>query len=102
MVSVGAFYKSLTESEIFVFVEENAQGGETEQPRNGASGWIRGVEMALQRPLWAGFGIYAKLHLDGLRGGSSPNGRLARLQGQADHVYNAALSYERGSLLRDR
>lgn len=94
VVSAGAFYKSLTDP-IFEFVEENAQGGETEQPRNGASGWIRGVEVALQRPLWAGFGIYANYTWTDSEA-ELPNGRLARLQGQADHVYNAALSYERG------
>jgi len=51
--------------------------------------------MALQRPLWAGFGIYANYTWTDSEA-ELPNGRLARLQGQADHVYNAALSYERG------
>lgn len=93
VMSAGVFYKRLTDP-IFVFVEENQDGGETEQPRNGESGWIRGAEFALQRPLGGGFGIYANYTFTDSEA-ELPTGRLARLQGQSDHVFNAALSYER-------
>lgn len=49
----------------------------------------------MQRPLGAGFGIYANYTWTDSQA-ELPDGRVVRLQGQADHVYNAALSYERG------
>jgi TonB-dependent receptor len=97
VMSAGAFYKDISDP-IFVFTEDNAGGGETEQPRNGESGWIRGVEVALQRQLVGGFGIYGNYTFTDSEG-ELPNGRTARLQGQAEHVFNAALSYERSAFL---
>jgi TonB-dependent receptor len=93
VVSAGLFYKDVTDP-IFSFIEENALGGDTEQPRNGRSGWIRGVEMALQRPLGGGFGVYGNYTFTDSEA-ELPNGRIARLQGQSDHVFNAAISYDR-------
>jgi TonB-dependent receptor len=94
VMSAGLFYKDLSDP-IFAFVEDNTAGGETEQPRNGESGWIRGAEMAIQRPLGAGFGIYGNYTFTDSEA-ELPTGRIARLQGQTDHVFNAALSYDRG------
>ncbi len=94
VISAGVFYKRLTDP-IFVFTEENTLGGDTEQPRNGESGWIRGFELALQRQLGSGFGAYANYTYTDSEA-ELPSGRDARLQGQSDHVFNAALNYERG------
>ena len=93
VLSAGLFYKDLTDP-IFLFVEDNAQGGETEQPRNGESGWIRGFEVAVQRRLGGGFGVYGNYTFTDSEA-ELPGGRAVRLQGQSDHVFNAALSYER-------
>lgn len=97
--SAGVFYKRL-EDPIFRFTEDNDLGGETEQPRNGERGEIRGVEVALQRQLRElpfpldGLGIYANYTFTD-SDARLPGGREVRLQGQSKHVANAALSYER-------
>jgi TonB-dependent receptor len=93
VMSAGLFYKRLS-SPIFLFVEDNSQGGETEQPRNGESGWIRGAEVSVQRQLFAGLGIYGNYTFTDSEA-ELPTGRSVRLQGQADHMFNAALSFER-------
>lgn len=99
VASAGVFYKRL-EDPIFRFTEDNGLGGETEQPRNGERGTIRGVEAALQRQLrelpypFDGLGVYANYTFTD-SDARLPGGREVRLQGQAKHVANAALSYER-------
>ena len=100
VLSAGVFYKRLTDP-IFIFVEDNDLGGETTQPRNGESGNIFGVELAVQQQLRMlpkpldGLGIYANYTYTRSET-TLPGGREARLQGQAPHVFNTALSYERG------
>lgn len=102
LLSAGLFAKWLDDP-IFVFVAENDLGGDTEQPGNGESGWIRGMELALQQQLTflpgalSGLGIYANYTYTDSEG-TLPSGREAQLLGQADHTVNAALSYEFGSL----
>ncbi len=99
VVSAGVFYKRITDP-IFVFRFGNDLGGDTEQPRNGMSGWIRGAEFALQRQLrflpgmLGGFGVFANYTYTQSEA-ELPGGRIAAFQGQADHVANLALSYER-------
>ncbi|MBX3146551.1 MAG: TonB-dependent receptor [Gemmatimonadales bacterium] len=99
ILSAGVFFKQLSDP-IFVFREDNDLGGETEQPRNGRSGWIRGFEASLQRQLrflpspFNGLGLYANYTFTDSEA-TLPDGRVARLQGQTRHVANAALSYER-------
>ena len=100
VLSAGVFYKRLTDP-IFLFVEDNALGGETTQPRNGDNGDIFGLEFAVQqqlrmlpRPL-DGLGIYANYTYTKSET-TLPGGREARLQGQSPHIFNTALSYERG------
>ena len=100
VLSAGVFYKRLTDP-IFLFIEDNELGGETTQPRNGQDGDIFGVEIAVQqqlrmlpRPL-DGLGIYANYTYTRSET-TLPGGREARLQGQTPHVFNTALSYERG------
>jgi TonB-dependent receptor len=100
VMSAGVFFKSL-EDPIFPFTEENDLGGNTVQPRNIDSGEIRGVELALQQQLlWMpppldGLGIYGNYtYTDS--DATLPGGRETRLAGQSEHVFNSALSYERG------
>src|SRR5690606_3844524 len=100
VISAAVFYKRLT-NPIFLFTEDNELGGETEQPRNGESGEIKGVELAVQQQLsflpgpLAGLGIYANYTYTTSEA-TLPDGRTAQLQGQSKSVYNLALSYERG------
>jgi TonB-dependent receptor len=99
VASAGVFLKRLSDP-IFVFTQDNDLGGETEQPRNGRHGTIRGVELALQRQLselpfpFDGLGIYGNYTFTD-SDAQLPNGREVRLQGQAKHVFNAAVGYER-------
>jgi outer membrane receptor protein involved in Fe transport len=51
----------------------------------------------LQRQIGGGFGIYGNYAFTDSEA-ELPTGRLARLQGQSDHVFNAALSFERAGL----
>ena len=99
-MSAGVFYKNLQDP-IFAFVEDNELGGETRQPRNGEDGEIYGFELAVQQQLrmlpapFDGLGVYANYTYTDSKT-TLPGGREARLQGQVPHVFNAALSYERG------
>lgn len=100
VMSAGVFYKSISDP-IFLFTEDNAFGGETEQPGNGDSGHIVGIELAFQQQLrflpgaLSGFGVYANYTYTDSEA-KLPGGRTATFQGQAKHVANAALSYEMG------
>lgn len=100
VLSAGVFYKRLTDP-IFLFIEDNELGGETTQPRNGDQGDIYGVELAVQQQLrmlpspFDGLGVYANYTYTKSET-TLPGGREARLQGQTPHVFNTALSYERG------
>jgi TonB-dependent receptor len=99
LLSASFFVKSLDDP-IFLFTFENELGGDTEQPRNGDSGEILGAELALQQQLaflpapFDGLGIYANYTWTDSEG-ELGDGRTAKLLGQADHTFNAALSYER-------
>jgi TonB-dependent receptor len=100
VLSAGVFYKQLTDP-VFLFIEDNDLGGETTQPRNGDDGNIFGVELAAQQQLrmlprpFDGIGLYANYTYTRSET-TLPGGREARLQGQAPHVFNTALSYEKG------
>lgn len=100
VLSAGVFYKNLSDP-IFTFVEENELGGDDEQPRNGDSGDIRGMEFSLQQQLsflpgaLAGLGVYGNYTFTDSEA-TLADGRSAQFAGQADHAFNAALSYERG------
>lgn len=100
VISAGVFSKWLSDP-IFIFTTANSLGGETSQPQNGESGTIRGFEVALQQQLktlpgvLSGLGIYANYTFTD-SDARLPDGREARFPGQAQHVVNAALSYEKG------
>ena len=99
LVSAGVFYKKITDP-IFRFTERNARGGKSTQPRNGEDARVAGFEVALQqhgflpKPL-DGIGIYGNYTFTSSET-TLPDGRKADLAGQAKHVFNAALSYEKG------
>lgn len=100
VLSAGLFLKRL-ENPIFLFTEDNTLGGETTQPRNGRSGTIRGIELAVQQQLrflpgaFSGLGVFANYTLTDSEA-RLPGGLETRLPGQAKHVANGAISYERG------
>lgn len=100
VLSAGVFYKQLSDP-IFLFTSDNEFGGETTQPRNVDDGRILGFEVAVQKQLSMlpypldGLGIWANYTLTD-SDVELPGGREARLAGQARHVFNTALSYDRG------
>jgi TonB-dependent receptor len=100
VLSAGAFYKRLSDP-IFLFTEDNEFGGATSQPRNVESAEIKGFEVAVQQqlsmlpPPLDGLGIWANYTYTDSEA-TLPGGRTARLAGQAAHVFNTALSYEKG------
>lgn len=97
LISGGLFYKKLTDN-IFTFrTEEEFQGDEFDvtQKRNGGDGEIMGAEVAFQRNLAHGLGVYFNFtYVDSEA--SYPDREKARLQGQAERTGNLALSLERG------
>lgn len=99
VMSAGVFYKRLQDP-IFISVVQNTGGGETTQPFNSESGRIHGVEFALQQQLsflpapFDGLGVYGNYTYTQSRA-TQPGGLRTRLPGQADHAWNAALSYEK-------
>lgn len=101
VLSAGVFYKSLSDP-IFLFTSDNEFGGETTQPNNVDDGSILGFEVAAQKQLTMlpypldGLGLWANYtYTDS--DVTLPGGREARLAGQAKHVFNTSLSYDRGA-----
>jgi TonB-dependent receptor len=104
ILSAGVFYKSLRDY-IFPFTFEEVRNGEdyrVEQPQNGESASIFGLEFAAQSQLtflpapFNGLGIYANYTFsDSEAVFPGADGRRATLPGQARHVGNVAISYEK-------
>lgn len=97
ILSGGLFYKKLSDN-IFTFrFEEDFQGDEFDvtQKRNGGDAKIFGAEIAVQRSLPGGFGIYFNYTFVDSEA-SYPDRGNDRLQGQAEQTGNLALSLERG------
>lgn len=97
IISGGIFYKKLTDN-IFTFnFEEDFEGNEFDvtQKRNGGEAEILGAEVAFQRSLPGGFGIYFNYTFVDSEA-EYPERGTARLQGQAEQTGNLALSLERG------
>ncbi len=99
VISAGFFYKQI-EDPIFTFISDNDLGGETEQPKNGESGNISGIEFALHRQFkclpapFDGLGFYGNYTYT-TSSATLPGGREAKFSGQPDNVFNIALSYEK-------
>ena len=107
LVSAGVFYKSLQDY-IYPFTYEETVGGDrfrVMQPQNGESAHVFGLEVALEtrfrslpRPL-DGLGVSLNYTFtDSEAIFPDRSGQRATLPGQARHVGNAALFYERGGL----
>lgn len=97
ILSGGVFYKKLTDN-IFTFnFEEDFEGNEFDvtQKRNGGEANILGAEVAVQRNLPGGFGIYFNYTFVDSEA-EYPDREKTRLQGQAEQTGNLAFSLERG------
>jgi TonB-dependent receptor len=97
IISGGLFYKKLSDN-IFTFnFEEDFQGDEFDitQKRNGGDATLMGAEVAFQRSLPGGFGVYFNYTFVDSEA-EYPERGTARLQGQAEQTGNLALSLERG------
>lgn len=106
IVSAGAFYKDIDDF-IFGYTLDDALDpvtntvfGELTRPENGGSASIMGFEVAVQRALPAGFGIYANYtfnesSVDGLPIPGRENEDLP-LPGTSRHTGNGSLSFENG------
>lgn len=106
LVSLGAFYKTLDN---FIYTQtiqnysEPQFGNDLEYstPRNGGTATVAGFEVAFQRQLWKGLGLYTNYTFTnstttGIEGRESEN---LSLPGTAEHMFNASLSYETEKLV---
>ncbi|WP_341227754.1 TonB-dependent receptor [uncultured Arcticibacterium sp.] len=102
IVSAGMFYKNISNfiySQTIQNYSDPVFGNDLEYtlPKNGGTAEVVGVELALQRQLWKGFGIY----LNYTYTHSSTTGIEERddeglgLPGTANNMFNASLSYEK-------
>lgn len=105
VVAAGVFYKRIQDP-IFKFTNDGivaGEAGEIAQPRNGDNAWVAGLELTLQQQKisflpqpFDGLGFYGNYTLTSSET-KLADGRKADLAGQAKHVANLAVSYERGS-----
>ncbi|HSO21352.1 MAG TPA: TonB-dependent receptor [Chondromyces sp.] len=102
IISAGAFYKDLTDIIFFYNVDEVIDGEDFEiiQPRNGPTGELWGLELAYQNQFvnlpgfWGGFGLFGNYtYIDSEA--DYPDRAPGTLPGQAEHVANLALIYEK-------
>ncbi|MEM7587788.1 MAG: TonB-dependent receptor [Acidobacteriota bacterium] len=98
--SAGIFAKQISDP-IYFFTFEEPRGGETfdvVQPRNGEDADLFGFELAYQNQIRSGplqgLGFYANLTWTDSEA-TFPERADSRFPGQAETVYNVALSYER-------
>lgn len=102
IISAGAFYKDLTDIIFFYNVDEVIDGEDFEviQPRNGPTGELWGLEFAYQNQFvslpgfWGGFGLFGNYtYIDSEA--NYPDRAPGTLPGQAEHVGNLALVFEK-------
>ena len=99
--SAGVFLKQISDP-IYFFTSEEDRGGETfdvVQPRNGEDADLFGFELAYQNQIHTGplngLGVYLNYTWTD-SDAEFPERADSRFPGQAETVYNVALSYERG------
>jgi TonB-dependent receptor len=103
IVSAGAFYKQLENNIFLSALRETIDATEfwVTQPINAERGWLRGFEFAYQNRFaslpspFDGLGLYLN-YTYGDSKSSYPNRPDTQLAGQAKHVGNLAVSYEKG------
>jgi TonB-dependent receptor len=96
ILSAGIFYKQLNDNIYISTAKQDIDGEEWDvtQPLNAESGWLRGLEFALQRRFGA-FGLYLNYTYADSES-SYPTREDTTLPGQSEHVGNLALSLEVG------
>ena len=96
ILSGGIFYKELSNNIYISTFKQDIDGEEYEitQALNAESGWLRGLEFALQRRFGA-FGIYLNYTYADSES-SYPTREDTKLPGQSEHVGNLAFSLELG------
>lgn len=107
VASVGVFYKRLS-NYIFPFQFDELRNGEefrVIQSQNGEQASVRGVETALQRQLrflpspLDGLGVYLNYTFTDSEATFPERSAASTLPGQARHVGNVSLSYEKGGFI---
>ncbi len=106
LVSLGGFYKNLDN---FIYTQtiqnfSDPQFGtdlEFTTPRNGGAANVVGLEVAFQRQIWKGLGLYTNYtftnsNTEGIEGRENDD---LSLPGTAEHMFNASLSYETKKLV---
>jgi TonB-dependent receptor len=106
LVSFGAFYKNLDN---FIYTQtiqnysDPVLGDDLEftTPKNGGSANVYGFEVAFQKQIWKGLGIYTNYTFtqsstEGIEGREDDD---LSLPGTAEHMFNASLSYETKKLV---
>jgi TonB-dependent receptor len=103
VISVGAFYKNLTDY-IYTFTLQQQINGvqyQVTQPLNGDAATVQGVEVALQNQLrflpspFNGIGVYANYTFSDSTAHFPQHSGDSTLPGQSRHVGNLAASYEK-------
>lgn len=106
LVSAGVFYKNMDQfiyNESTVISGGNYDGYRLRRPENGESAILYGLELAWQQQLtflpgvFSGIGVYANYSYIYTEAKIIvPEERRIRLPKQAPHIFNVALSYDRG------
>ncbi len=107
VISGGVFYKRITDP-IFVNAEQGTYNGisgvEIAQPRNGDDAWLLGAEISGNKKFdflpgfLSGFGVQANYTFTKSEMKIPSREGITSLPGQAKHLFNAQLYYEKGGL----
>ncbi|AWW00018.1 TonB-dependent receptor [Arcticibacterium luteifluviistationis] len=106
IVSAGFFYKNISNFIYSQTIQNYADpvfGTDLEYtlPKNGGTAEVVGMELALQRQLWKGFGIYLNYTYthSATTGIEEREDEDLALPGTANNMFNASLSYENKKLV---